>query len=55
VPGLKAPIFIAEDPVAASTGCTGLRLWSCALDLAALLVAEAAPLMEQHAVVVELG
>ena len=55
VPGLNVPVHLAEDAEAARTGCTGLRLWSCALELSAMLVAEEATLLEEHARLVELG
>ena len=55
VPGLSAPVQFVEDAEAARTGCTGLRLWSCALELSALVVAEELPLLKEHARVVELG
>ena len=55
VPGLSRNVHIVEDSQAVATGCTGLRVWSCAVLLASELILQADSMRLKGANVVELG
>jgi predicted RNA methylase len=55
VPGLSRNVHIVEDVEAVATGCTGFRVWSCAVLLASELILQADSMRLKGANVVELG
>ena len=52
---LGLTVTIVEAPEAVSTGCTGLRIWGCALDFSTYLVDRAEKLGLKGSTIVELG